>query len=65
MRATVLMKGGLKDYTSEVSESSLWDSIRDYLTSPDDHAYGWTEVEPRSVVWENCRLVVLSHDKRW
>ena len=28
-------EGGPKEYISEVSESSLWASIRDYLTPPD------------------------------
>ena len=39
-------ESGPKDYISEVSESSLWASIRDYLTPSDQSglAYSWVKV---------------------
>ena len=55
---------GAKDYISEVRESSIWISLRYCSGRCSGHAYGWTEVDPRAVVWEICRLVVLSHDKK-
>ena len=57
---------GLKDYLSQVSDSPSWFSIRDFPTPSDVRSYdGWTEVEPREIVWEICRFMVLPHDKRW
>ena len=60
-----IAQSGPKDYISEMSESALWASIRDYLTPPDVLVLRTaTEVELREVVWGIC-LVVLSHDERW
>ena len=55
---------GAKDYISEVRESSIWVSLRVCSGRLSGHPYGWTEVEPRAIVREICRLVVLSHDKK-
>ena len=60
-------EGGPKDCISEVSESSLWVSIRDFLTPPD--VLIMRTAGPK---WNQAKLygkfaafVVLSHEKRW
>ena len=60
-------ESGPKDYISDVRESSLWASIRDYLTPLGVLATrtAGLEVELCEVVWRICCLVVLSHDERW
>ena len=50
--------GPKKDFVSEVSETSLQASIRDFLSPPD-------VLIMRTAGWEICRIVVLSHEERW
>ena len=51
--------------TNNVSESSPWASVRDYLTPSDVLVLrtAGPKLEPREVVPVICRLVVLSHGK--